>query len=454
MILRTAITDALGTNGERKRIRNTEAEKAKMHMEVESMKKVRLALVLLVCTMLFIINFSSAKAFAEECFATLEFTDAEGHTGSASTHFDIDGGTYTLNLSAEELGAAEGVHSIEKMVIRISDIKYLLAENGLVYDFYNVSVKCDGKDIELDNEEFFASSIEGEADIYFEIYQGQNRAINADDFGFDKDISVTFTVVVSVWNQAYPVYSDKKGRFYSSSDRKPQYGDGFHGNGEYSYVIKPIDSDGDIVRASGLGTLYIVVKDAWSAVQKAENLMLSDVVVSCDGEAIEVDPTQIFWGDLNSDGNFVIELYNKSAHKDDDSYVGAVKSEDISFRKELKIDFKVSGMQTGFPTELVEAYKLPPTPTPTPEPTATPTPEPTATPTPIPEPTATPVPSASAVTSSDDSAPTPTAAAIRGLNDLKHGVESDGLPWGKILGIFAIVVIVGGGAAAVIFGRK
>lgn len=458
------------------------------------MKKITksLSYVFTMLTVLIYVFCSSGKeAFADEtpCSVRLLFEDGSGAYKNTSVsnedlkvageaYIDINGGSYELSLTPADIGAEGRVDGVNVLCVDIAGIKELLDEYNLSYNISDVQVVCDGEQIPVDASKLVFGKAEENDNLRLEIYNvdgstsGDNSPINSGEFGFEKELCVSFDIDVAMAPQkAYVVMTAQRGGVISTA-KHPKSDPAFiNGNGTCSINLVARDEEGDRSRIEKPKQFVIEIPGLAAQITDWTDVSVQDVSVLCDDEEVEVDQSLLKWGDLKEDGTFCINICT-----DGDEPVMAVKPEDISFRQNMVVTFTIDGIPVSFPQEVSEKYAPPvlepevteipeepltndgeagndentlPTGEPTPEATVTPEAVPTAEAVPTTEPTTEPT-----VTPAQSSATTEGPVHIRGLNEIERDNSAGLGTLAKIGIVLGIIIVVGGGVAAYILGRE
>ena len=157
---------------------------------------------------------------------------------------------------------------------------------------------------------------------------------------------------------AYLLYTDENGEWANTSLRKENGGeDGIGkdalvtGNGTYTVSINKSDfkikPENAARGASRLGVN--IVGMAQTELFDASEAVISKVEVKCDGKVYPTDCARMYEGDIDTAGDYQLEICNISGYQEGSFYTYTEFSQngDFSFSKILSVTFTIQGIKKG-----------------------------------------------------------------------------------------------------------
>ena len=285
-------------------------------------------------------SFEAYYAFASSDWGLQHWSyqDAADEFGTASCLIDGDG-TYTLTLH----GAAGGV------TVFCIDINDLGGDNADgVYakiDKVELDVKEDIEGIKIKNAKIVQGDIESNGNYRIEIYNEYGNTkndppVNTADIAYTNDMRVVFTLTGVPAGKDYQAYLA-----YADSDWSPSNW-GYNADGNASCIV---NGDGtytiDFIAGEGDGAMVFCIDIAGLAADVPEGVHATVDEISFDhyllNPTIRIDNSKVLQGDIESNGNWRVEIYNEYGSGTKDN--SPINTADIDFQRTMRVIFTVDG---------------------------------------------------------------------------------------------------------------
>ncbi len=129
------------------------------------------------------------------------------------------------------------------------------------------------------------------------------------------------------------------------------------GDGTYSVTANCVSTDGVLQEGEGISVMIIDISGLGKKLGSAtKNVTVSDVkVVTGGGASLAIDQSKVLFGDLESNGNLRIEIYN-SFGRTKDPDLSPITPSDFSFKadEQFTITFTLSGLDAALAGESAE----------------------------------------------------------------------------------------------------
>ncbi len=292
--------------------------------------------------------------FADSTWGYMNF-EAKGETAEVS----LKGGSYSVSLKKSEIKGAEAADNVAGINVLVVDIPGLgekAASLNLAYKINSLSLYADGKKIDVDASKCLIDDIEGNGNLRIEIFNMYGATKDASPIADNLPAEFTFadTLKVDFSIEAYNPYYKESTAFImlTSSDYNvtTQSTDAsvttsVLGDGDYTLKVKLSEIGKEGTKVPGAQVLCVDILGLCNLMTDDTLLGISNFKLTCDGKEVPVDASKLLVGDLESLGNYRIEIYNGWGSTKDDSPIGDPTS--VAFSDEMVISFTLSGTNYG-----------------------------------------------------------------------------------------------------------
>jgi len=250
--------------------------------------------------------------------------------------------TMTFNDTASHAGIQVFVVDLENMANLVKDPAAVKVSN--------VKVLLDGEEIAVDQSKINVGDSEEKGNIRIslnnpnnEIEKAKGDAVDASTFAFDSSLTVSYDIEGIEWKDVDWTKNLSAQFSYASDDwNTSTWGDSqvmIQNDGFYEFEFSKTST----TAAVGAQVLVVDLMEGANKVASVDDVEITDVAVYCDGKAVAVDQSKVYFGDSEENGNLRISLNNKN--NDIEKAAGdAVEASALSFTNSLKVRFKISGV--------------------------------------------------------------------------------------------------------------
>ena len=226
----------------------------------------------------------------------------------------------------------------------------------------DVKLSLDGESVEVDQSKILSGDLEDKGNYRVELYNcyGGTKEAPAYDTTktWKKDMEITFTISGLKYKEgaeakeACVVYTNKDWSFSNWNPGSENATDAKIDK-DGTYTVKLSNPGNYVTNAQDTSMMTMVeVKGLKDQVENFDDIKVSDVKLSLDGEDVEVAQDKVLSGDLEDKGNYRIELYNCYGGTKEAPAYDTTKT----WSKEMAITFTISGLKYKEGIESNDAY--------------------------------------------------------------------------------------------------